>query len=265
MIAVTPHGNGTARVQGDLWSARARDWADVQEDTMLPLYVAVLERAGIRAGTRVFDAGCGSGRFAQLATARGAIVSGLDAAPALLAIARERLPDRDLRVGELEDLPWADASFDVITGLNAFQYAANPAAALREAHRVAAPGAPVFIATWGAPDACEAAAYLRALGEMLPPPGAAGAFTLSAPGALERVAADAGFAASERFEIECTWRYADLETALRGLLSAGPAVHAARHSGEEPVRRAVADAIAPFRTTQGSYQIENTFRYLIAR
>jgi ubiquinone/menaquinone biosynthesis C-methylase UbiE len=40
-------------------------------------------------------------------------------------------------MGDLEDLPFADASFDVITGFNSYQFAANPANALREARRVA--------------------------------------------------------------------------------------------------------------------------------
>jgi SAM-dependent methyltransferase len=266
MISVTSQVAGTAGVQGELWSARARDWADVQEDTMLPLYRAVLERSAIGAGARLLDVGCGSGRFAELAAQRGAVVSGLDAAPALVAIARERVTDGDLRVGEIEQLPWADAAFDVVTGFNAFQYAANPANALREARRVAVAGAPVFIATWGAPEACEAASYLRALGALVPPPppGTPGPFALSVPGALERLAAEAGLSPGEQVEVECTWHYADLDTALRGLLSAGPAIRAVRHAGEEPVRRAVTEAIAPFRTAQGRYAIENTFRYLVA-
>ena len=92
-----------------------------------------------------------------------------------------------------------------------------------------------------------------------------GPFALSVPGALERLAAEAGLTQAEAFDVECTWRYPDLDTALRGLLSAGPAVRAMRHSGEEAVRRAATEAIAPFRTMQGSYQIENTFRYVIAR
>jgi SAM-dependent methyltransferase len=267
MIAVKQPVAGTAGVQGNLWSARARDWAAVQEDTMLPVYLAVLERARLRGGSRLLDAGCGAGRFAQLAAARGAIVSGLDAAPALVAIARERLPDRDIRVGEIEDLPWAEESFDVVTGFNSFQFAANPAAALRETRRVAVTGALVFISTWGPPESSEAAAYLRVLGKLVPPPppGAPGPFALSAPGALERLVTEAGLTPVEQVDVECMWRYPDLDTALRGLLSAGPAIHALRHSGERRLRRAVTEAIAPFRTTQGSYQIENTFRYLVAR
>jgi SAM-dependent methyltransferase len=267
VIGVKPQVTGTAGVQGDLWSARARDWADVQEETMLPLYRAVLERSGVGPGTRLLDVGCGAGRFAQLAAQHGAVVSGLDAAPALAAIARTRVPEADVRVGEIEELPWADGSFDVVTGFNAFQFAANPVNALREAGRVTVPGAPVFIATWGAPEDCEAAAYLRALGALLPPPppDAPGPFALSAPGALERLAIEAGLTPGEHLEVECTWCYAELDTALRGLLSIGPAVRAVREAGAERVRRAVTEAIAPFRTARGAYQIENTFRFLVVR
>jgi ubiquinone/menaquinone biosynthesis C-methylase UbiE len=266
MTSVKAKRTGSAAVQGELWSARARDWAEVQEATMLPLYASVLARTRVGSGMQLLDAGCGSGMFCGLAAARGASVAGLDAAEALVTIARERVSDGDLRVGEIEDLPWADASFDLITGFNAVQYAASPVHALREARRVARPGAPVIIATWGEPLHCEAAAYLGALDGLLPPPpGAPGPFALAEPGALERLVREAGLAPIESTVVECTWRYTDLDTALRGLLSAGPAVSATRHAGEEPVRRAVTAAIAPFRTLQGSYHVENTFRFLVAR
>jgi ubiquinone/menaquinone biosynthesis C-methylase UbiE len=52
----------------------------------------------------------------QLAAARGAKVAGIDAAGATVEIAAERTPEADLRVGDLEDLPWGDGSFDVVTG-----------------------------------------------------------------------------------------------------------------------------------------------------
>ena len=80
-----------------------------------------------------------------------------------------------------------------------------------------------------------------------------------------RLAREAGFTPLENTVVECTWRYADLDTALRGLLAAGPAVGAMRYSGEEPVRQAVTTAIAPFRTLRRGYQIENRFRFLVAR
>jgi ubiquinone/menaquinone biosynthesis C-methylase UbiE len=74
------------------------------------------------------------------------------------------VPGAELRSGEIEQLPYANAAFDVVTGFNAFQYAADPIRALREARRVTAAGGAVVIVTWGQPEDCEATAYLKGAG-----------------------------------------------------------------------------------------------------
>ena len=48
---------------------------------------------------------------------------GLEASEALLGIARQRLPDADLRVGDMESLPYQDDTFDLVTGFNPFFFA----------------------------------------------------------------------------------------------------------------------------------------------
>jgi ubiquinone/menaquinone biosynthesis C-methylase UbiE len=116
----------TAAVNGRLWGARASDWANIQEGMVRPVYEAVLERTGVTSGTRYLDVGCGAGMAAQLAAARGAQVSGIDAAEALLEIARRRTPGGDFRRGDLEELPFGDRSFDVVTGFNSFSTPAIP-------------------------------------------------------------------------------------------------------------------------------------------
>jgi SAM-dependent methyltransferase len=93
-----------------------------------PAYEAVLERTNIGRDTCYLDVGCGSGMAAQLAAARGARVSGIDAAEALLTIAPSRVPGGDFHHADIEDLPFSDQTFDVVTGFNSFQYAANPVA-----------------------------------------------------------------------------------------------------------------------------------------
>ncbi len=107
---------GTATVNGDLWGRRARDWSELQEGQQRDTYVAVLDRLAVGPGTSLLDVGCGSGMAAQMAAARGAAVSGIDASEALLAIARDRTPSGDFRVSEIEELPFAGSSFDVVTG-----------------------------------------------------------------------------------------------------------------------------------------------------
>jgi ubiquinone/menaquinone biosynthesis C-methylase UbiE len=104
------------------------------------------------------------------ASLRGATVTGLDVSAGLLAVARARLPEADLREGDLEALPFADASFDAVVAVNSLFYAADMAAALRELARVVRPGGRVVATAWGPPERCEAlAALLAALGPLMPP------------------------------------------------------------------------------------------------
>src|SRR5690242_2846629 len=105
---------GSATVQGDLWGTQPRDWAELQEPMQIPFYEAVLDALGVSNDTRLLDAGCGAGYAAVLATKRGATVSGIDASAPLLEIAKERLPESDLRLGDIEELPFADASFNAV-------------------------------------------------------------------------------------------------------------------------------------------------------
>jgi hypothetical protein len=72
--------------------ARARDWSEIQERMLVPLYEAVHERLEVGPGTRLLGLRCGAGLALLLAAGRGAEVTGVDAAsPERLALARERL------------------------------------------------------------------------------------------------------------------------------------------------------------------------------
>ncbi|MCL6647794.1 MAG: class I SAM-dependent methyltransferase [Chloroflexi bacterium] len=257
---------GTAQVQGSLWGAQARDYAAFVEGFFRPVYEAVFSEARIGTGTRLLDVGCGPGLAAHVAAPRWAQVSGLDAAEASLEIARERTPAGDFHAGEMEELPWPDQTFDVVTGFNAFQFAADPVNALREAKRVTRPGGLVAMVVWGRREDCEIAATIAGLTRLLPPPppGAEGPFALAAPGRLEALLERAGLAPLTGGEVDCPFEWPDLDTAVRALMSAGPFVAAAERVGNEAVRRAVAESLAPFRTSEGGYRQRNRFRYAIA-
>jgi SAM-dependent methyltransferase len=258
---------GSAEMQGKLWGPGARDWSELNEPACAPFYEAVFDAIAVGPGMGLLDAGCGGGFALQLAAKRGATVTGFDACAPLLDIARERVPGADIRQGDLESLPFADHAFDAITAFNSVQYAADPAAALRELRRVARPGARVGILTWGAPERCESRVILAAIGGLLPPPppGAGGPFALSVPGKLEQLAATAGLAPEQADEVPTPLIYPDLDTAVRTQLSSGPARLAIEHAGEPSVREALAAAFAGSRQPDGSYRQDNSFRYLIAR
>jgi SAM-dependent methyltransferase len=256
----------TATVNGRLWGARHHDWADIQEPQFTHAYKAVFDCLGLATGMRYADLGCGSGLAASLAARRGATVGGLDAAENLIEIARARLPSGDFRLGDLEDLPFESRSFDLVTGFNSFQYAGNPQAALAEARRVTRRDGRVVVMTWGPPESMEAAALVAALKPLLPPPppGAPGPFALSDKTALTALAEAAGLRPLEIRDVECTWRYPDLPTGLRGLAAAGVAVRAAENTSDADVDRVHAAALAPFAKADRSYEIRASFRWLTA-
>lgn len=256
----------TSETNGRLWGARARDWAEVQEGQCAEAFRAVLSYARVRQGTRHLDVGCGTGLAAQISASLGATVSGIDAAEAMLAIARERSPAGYFCQGDIEALPFDDDAFDLVTGFNAFQYAGNASRALREAGRVTKPGGLIAIMTWGEPAGMEASSLVAALKPLLPapPPGAPGPFALSDETALRAFAAAGGLTPSAVFDIDTAWSYPDQDTALRGLASAGVAVRAIEHSGEAAFIDAHRAALAPFRQPDGSFRIGARFRCLVA-
>jgi SAM-dependent methyltransferase len=258
---------GTARMNGPLWGSSAGDWAVIQEGQFKAGFEAVLAHCGVGTQTRYLDSGCGAGMAAQLAAARGAVVSGFDAAEALLAIARERVPSGDFRVADLENVPFGEDSFDVVTGFNSFQFAADPVRALSEARRVASPGGRVVVMTWGEPEGMEAAAIVASLRPLLPPPppGAPGPFALSEKSKLRAFAEAAGLVAEDVVDVDSPWHYPDEATALRGLGSSGVAAKAASLFGRDAVNAAHRAALAPFRQSDGSFRIGAACRFLVAR
>jgi SAM-dependent methyltransferase len=256
--------SGSAERWGPLWGARAHDWAG-NEDQQLPTYEEAIRRIGPVAGQRVLDLGCGSGVFLRAAADRGATVSGLDASEALLELARARVPDADVRIGDLESLPYEDDFFDAVTGFNSFFFAADIVAALREAGRVAKPGAPVVIQVWGRPDHCDLDAMKHALAAFMPEPGAPAPPPLWQPGVLEGIAGEAGLTPESSFDLSWAFEYPDEPALARAMLSPGNVVGALRSADEDAVRAAIVSGLAPYRTPSGSYRLENEWHYLIAR
>jgi SAM-dependent methyltransferase len=254
----------TAAVGGPDWSGKASLWAELWGHLADPARALVAEATAIGSGTRVLDIACGSGEFCAQAAARGATVSGIDAAEGMIAIARRRLPEADLRVGPMERLPWDDASFDVVTAFNAFQFAADFVGAVAEARRVTRPGGRVAVVNWG--ERREALTVLDALTALLPPqPPEPERPLVRKPGVLERLAREAGLEPQTAGEVDVPYGVPDQATLERALTIDAEWIAAIEHAGEEEARRIVLEATAPNRRPDGSYRFENRFRYLIAR
>lgn len=89
-------------------------------------------------GERILDIGCGTGNHLLLFYRSGFDVTGLDASPYMLDIARSRLGDKaSLKIGRAEDLPFEDNEFDLATLIITLEFLDDPLEALREAGRVA--------------------------------------------------------------------------------------------------------------------------------
>lgn len=92
------------------------------------------------AGQATLDIGCGEGRVTRDLAARGHHATGVDAAPTMLAAAREADPNGTYLHADSADLPFPDASFDVVIGYNTFMDVADLPGSLAEAARVLMPG-----------------------------------------------------------------------------------------------------------------------------
>ncbi len=266
-MSATATPAGSATVQGDLWSERADDWAELMEPVEAPLHIAGLDQLSVGPGTSLLDLGCGSGAVLRIAADRGAEVTGIDAAPALAAHARRVVPGSRVEVGDIQFLPFEDSSFDVVTGFNSFQYATDPSAALREARRVLRDDGRVLMAVWGRPEQCNGEIVLNAVRRLLPPPppGAPGPLALSEEGALAALLATAGLETLVVADVATPYEHADEADFLRAWEAPGPCVMAIRHAGKAAFDRAILEAAEPFRLEDGSYRFDNVFRFAVAR
>ncbi|MEJ2862128.1 class I SAM-dependent methyltransferase [Actinomycetospora flava] len=93
----------------------------------------------------VLDAACGTGRWAAYLAGRGHSVTGVDQSPAMLDLARAKLPDARFELGDLSALPLPDASVDAAVCALALVHVADPAVAIGELARVVRPGGRVVI------------------------------------------------------------------------------------------------------------------------
>src|SRR5262249_805715 len=156
----------------------------------------------------------------------------------MLEIARSRVPEGEFRLGDMAALPYAEASFDVVTGFNSFQFATDPVAVFGQVKRLIRPGSSVVVAVWGRPEEREGAATVNAISRLRPEPGGGvrGPFAVSSPGVVEVALSQAGLCPTGSGAVACPYTYPDLGAAVAGWLATGTAARAIQHVGGEAVR-----------------------------
>ncbi|HEY9343888.1 MAG TPA: class I SAM-dependent methyltransferase [Inquilinus sp.] len=131
-----------------------------------------IRRRGIKPGVQVLDVACGSGNLAIPAAKAGAIVTGVDIAPNLLAEARERAAREALSItfyeGDAENLPYEDGSFDLVVSMFGAMFAPRPQRVADELVRVCRPGGQIAMANW-TPTGFIGQVF-KATGQHVPPP-----------------------------------------------------------------------------------------------
>ncbi len=256
----------TKQIQGKLWSIAPEYWARYFEAYFAPMYKKVLTQLKLTHDTLLLDAGCGAGLFSYMAIRQGAQVIGVDAAPGLLQVARDRNPDNNFLEEDLEALPFADNSFDVVTGFNSFQYAGDFTRALAEARRVLKPKGRLVIGIWDKPEFSEATEVLKAIGTLLPPPppGTPGPFALSEDGRMESIIENIGLKLLYKSKVECPILYEKLSDGVKSFMGTGPAAAACNVNEERRVKDTIAFALQPYKLAGDMYHLQNQFLVFIA-
>ncbi|MFG3494606.1 methyltransferase domain-containing protein [Streptomyces sp. NPDC047928] len=274
---------------------RARDWAEIQERMLVPLYEAVYEHLEVGTGTRLLGLGCGSGLALLMAAARGARVTGVDTDHARVDLARERLlpdpgptrsrsggasrgtgqghgaaPGTRLLYGEPSDAgdPTRPA-YNLITAFHPIGCASGDSEdlvpALLSAVPLAERGGAVVLAGWGPPERCAASAVFRVAGRLSERLRSGAGWRPALRDDLEEVAERAGLRPDGSGRVACPFGYADTDSAVRGLLSTGLFDAAVEASDQATVEKEITEALHPHVRQDGTVWMPNVFRYLVAR
>jgi ubiquinone/menaquinone biosynthesis C-methylase UbiE len=246
------------------WGARATEWAYLFEPYARPANDLLLDRLDVSESTRFLDVACGSGLAANVAARRGASVSGLDASDALIDLARLRTPEADFRVGDMYDLPFDDACFDAVTSFNGIWNGCD--AALAEVRRVLTRNGQFGMTYWGSFDRMGLLPYFATIIELSPPSHQSATMQLGETGAaaadmLER----SHFEIQAQGTIDVTNEWPDVNTAVRALAAAGPAVPAIEAIGYDAFCDALRDIIAPLNDPHAGVRITSELGWVTAQ
>jgi len=242
------------------WGEKAGSYGLLTGRITARLVDRLLDAAGVAAGSRVLDVGTGPGYAARRAAERDAVVTGVDLADEMVALASRGAGGARFLRADAEALPFPDRSFDAVVGNLVINHLAQPERAAREFARVLAPGGAISLSTWDGP------ARNRFLGILLDAardhgiderrgPGHPDPFRFAAEDELRGLLRGAGF---EEVAVDSVWltqRVGDADELWEGLM--GGSVRTAGFvkrqppEGRDRIRSAVVRMAEEYRTGDG--------------
>jgi SAM-dependent methyltransferase len=197
--------------------------------------------AGVRAGQRVVDVGCGPGALTAELVARlgDDAVSAVDPSEAFVAAARARHPGVDVQSATAEHLPFADGAFDAALAQLVVHFMTDPVAGLREMKRVTASGGTVVACVWDhAGERTPLSVFWQAARELDPEAQDESHLAGARSGHLSELFTDAGLASVEETSVRASARFESFDEWWEPFtLGVGPAGAYAQSRDEESRER----------------------------
>jgi SAM-dependent methyltransferase len=208
------------------WERAAGHYGDAFGGLTVQTAPALLDSVRAARGTRLLDVASGPGFIAAAAADRGATVTGLDFAVAMVDEARRRHPAISFREGDAEALPFEAGTFDAVVMNFGMLHLARPDQAIVEARRVLQPGGRYAFTVWAGPDqAVGFGMTLRAIEALgttnVPLPEGPPFFRFSDAEATRRTLEQAGFTDVEVQELALTWRVKAADDVFEALSRGG--------------------------------------------
>ena len=257
----------TDRAVADRYVAQFTDAAD-------QAMVGMVEAVSPKDGQEVLDLCCGHGAMTSALCERGCNVTGLDFSAAMLAHAKHRAPKAQFRQGDAQDLPFDDASFDVVMSNCGIMHLPDQPRALAEARRVLRPSGTFAMTAWYGPDA--SSSFGIAFGAMkahadpsISAPPQPDFFQFARRDVAQEMLEEADLKLVKHDTIDCVWHletpeqlfkiYSEATVRMAMLLSAQPG------SVVEAIRNAMTEAVAKDHAVDGGYRVQIPAALVIAQ
>lgn len=230
----------------------------------LPLYDGILDACGVTSGTFLVDAGCGSGGLALRASLRGVRVAGFDISEEMIALAQTKVADGDFRLGELNDPPFKDDTFDVAVSCECLFFAPDQVNAIQQLNRICKKQGKVAIAVQGPPEISDSSRMHSFMQALLPEPPKLSHLSLSSVGKLEDLIEKAGLKVDDSLTVPCPYNFDSFDTYWSRVRDFGGIKNIIEAVGEKKALAAALEGAKTSINDAGEVRFNNAFRLVIA-